>query len=462
MKVKILIFLLLNKFTNAQDFRACQTNSDCWPTEICQYDECVDLCFACVDNTTCTIIDDQGICKCEKGFFGNPHLKCYKFDEISPCNPNLCGPNSKCFENNGDPYCECLEGFVNFPPTCRRSCQSNDDCETSEKCDYNSECINPCEEHSCGENAECNLSSDKEPFCKCKKNFFGDPQKLCHIFDKNHSCTNQNPCGPNSNCIENDEVLGSYCKCLSGFGNFPPNCLKICEESDECKENEFCSSNKFCEKLDELEICGENSVLRIDETKTKIYCSCKEGFYPEANVGCRKKTENDPEIPIELIAEKTEEICKNKCGKDAYCDEISKSCKCSQSYTGNPYNLCIPYDVDDPTDACIPNICGPYSICKALNETNAKCACIEGYGKGPGCTSCKSSADCDAHEICVDGKCIENVCENFCGLYANCNVYNGKFECSCKVKLNQQPYKRCGSGKKTRLSLKTAHALASW
>lgn len=62
----------------------------------------------------------------------------------------------------------------------RSVCQYNEDCPPELLCDrLNRVCMNPCNEDSCGENAEC-IPANHGIECKCYAGFTGNPFVECY------------------------------------------------------------------------------------------------------------------------------------------------------------------------------------------------------------------------------------------------------------------------------------------
>jgi len=93
----------------------------------------------------------------------------------NPCSPSPCGPNSLCRENNGQPVCSCVSGFLGVPPACRPECTISSDCPLTEACS-NQKCINPCL-GACGIRATCQVINHN-PICNCGE-LVGDPFIRC-------------------------------------------------------------------------------------------------------------------------------------------------------------------------------------------------------------------------------------------------------------------------------------------
>lgn len=306
---------------------------------------------------------------------------------------------------------------------------------TADRCDYNqerkeNECIDICYlRKACGENTTCSTVGFTT-YCSCMKGFTGDPQLGCFKMDEKSPCS-PDPCGSNANCIESDLEIGPHCKCKTGFYDWPPNCREGCSSDDECGQTEVCDKNNLCVELCEPWRCGDNSICRVDKKKRTMHCSCKDGYIPQTEVGCRLKTEEDPDISIESFSEILSDKCGGNCGENAYCGPDDK-CVCTDGYTGDPHHQCNPISTTF-NGTCTPNPCGGYSTCKIVNK-KPKCSCVNGYGTPPSCGKCNTNSDCDSFDVCTaDGRCVFNACKPYCGENAGCNIFEGQLECLCPV-----------------------------
>lgn len=305
----------------------------------------------------------------------------------------------------------------------------------------NETCVKLCIAHNrCGENTECEQWG-AATYCSCARGFTGDPLGSCFKLDEKAPC-DPNPCGPNAECIPEDDKIGPHCKCLKNFYDWPPNCRPGCESDEQCADDELCISrvNK-CEKVCDPSPCGENSVCRVDRAKSRVFCSCLEGFIPERGAGCREKLPSDFEIPIDFISSVIVDPCDEKCGYNAYCGE-GNNCMCTQGYTGDPLTECSLDETPTSIDPCSPNPCGSYSTCDVI-DGKENCSCIDGYGTAPYCSACHSTC-LGGDLLCVGGRCVENVCSHFCGYSAICNVFNSTLECGCRsFEVKSQPFSYC-------------------
>lgn len=111
-----------------------------------------------------------------------------KDQQLDPCQPSPCGPNSLCHIVNGHSVCICEAGYIGTPPTCRPECIVSSECPQDKAC-VNKKCVNPCP-NTCGLNARCQVITHN-PICSCTSGYTGDPftkctpeeSKLLNLFD---------------------------------------------------------------------------------------------------------------------------------------------------------------------------------------------------------------------------------------------------------------------------------------
>lgn len=101
----------------------------------------------------------------------------------NPCQPNPCGPNSKCLETNGQAQCSCLPNYSGAPPNCRPECVTSSECPFNKAC-IKLECVDPCP-GVCGTNAICRVKSHS-PICTCLEGFTGESFSRCYPIPRKH------------------------------------------------------------------------------------------------------------------------------------------------------------------------------------------------------------------------------------------------------------------------------------
>lgn len=80
------------------------------------------------------------------------------------------------------------------------------------------------------------------------------------------------PCGPNSQCKENNEA--PICSCLPGFVGSAPACRPECVVSSECSYDKACIQQKCKDPCPG--VCGSNAECRVNNHSP--ICSCRHGF----------------------------------------------------------------------------------------------------------------------------------------------------------------------------------------
>ncbi len=226
-----------------------------------------------------------------------------------PCEPNPCGTNAQCKEQNGAINCVCPTDYTGDPYTsCRPECLINTDCPRDKSCSRN-RCIDPCP-GTCGANADCRVVNHI-PVCACKESFTGDPYGSCRpipvirmsnwdfkkmrvkkmtislILAKPTSPSviktpcDPHPCGPNSNCkaVDNSAV----CSCQPGYLGIPPQCRPECVSSSECSSSFACINLKCQDPCKDT--CGPSATCKA--VNHIPVCSCPTGLIGDPLTGCR-------------------------------------------------------------------------------------------------------------------------------------------------------------------------------
>ncbi len=185
----------------------CVTNNDCPSDRACLNNKCKDPCpGVCGQNALCHATKHTPSCTCLEGYTGNPFSAChepppppskngskmfffpqrtivklnflhiYSEQNIQPCIPSPCGPNSQCREVDNHAVCSCLPNYIGSAPNCRPECVVSSECAQDKAC-LNKKCQDPCP-GTCGQNARCQVVSHN-PICSCSPDFTGDPFVRC-------------------------------------------------------------------------------------------------------------------------------------------------------------------------------------------------------------------------------------------------------------------------------------------
>lgn len=349
---------------------------------------------------------------------------------INPCQEDSCGENAECHPVNHGIECKCPVGLLGNPYVeCvqLKGCRSDSECSSSEAC-INGDCGSPCQ---CGIYANCEVKNHKA-YCKCPVGYSGNPVEGCS--PPSDPC-DPNPCGRNAHC-ELDRG-NPICFCPKGLtGNPFQNCIP---EGDECHAN----------------ACGPNSGCRL--IGGQISCFCLPGFEgnpPTESCGppkspcdpspCGPNTQCSTQnyiakcscLPGFIESPNTIRGCvepknqcePNPCGYGAVCDSTRNPiCYCPSNLAGNPFRECVEPFV--PQELCKPGPCGRNSKCYVV-QNQEQCYCEPGFMGDPysGCNELPKS-------ICQP---------NPCGPNAQCSEHNGKSVCRCPEGMGGDPTSSLG------------------
>jgi len=289
----------------------CVTNSECSFDKACLNQRCRDPCPGnCGSNANCHVISHAAMCYCLPGYTGDPFTSCRQVpliqheEIIQPCSPSPCGANAVCRQEGNVGSCQCLPEYYGNPyEICRPECVTNNDCPAHKSCQQN-KCRDPCP-GVCALNALCRVINHL-PTCHCHNGFVGDPYRYCQIPEKRESSTDSDvlskanqypplplailkeyvnpcqpsPCGPNSQCRENNEQ--AICSCLPEYVGAPPNCRPECVTSAECPQDKACVRQKCSDPCQD--VCGSNADCRVIQHAP--ICSCRPGFTGDAFSRC--------------------------------------------------------------------------------------------------------------------------------------------------------------------------------
>ncbi|XP_075689894.1 stabilin-1 isoform X2 [Rhinoderma darwinii] len=238
--------------------------------------------------------------ECCTGFWGFACIEC------PGGSTNPCSGHGTCMDGlQGNGTCICNEGFSGF------SCN-----ECSDTSLYGANCGSACQ---C-QHGICKSGISGDGSCICEANYMGficDQESL--------SCREKN-CGPNSRCVESQQLL--KCDCMPGYYRKGNNC----EAKDPCRpspcspyaickspgpqqyactcKTDYYGDGKICLPFNPCSVnnggCLENSTRCIYKSPGRSYCSCLPGLTSRnISMGCSS--------PF---------ICRiGTCGKSAQCEE---------------------------------------------------------------------------------------------------------------------------------------------
>ncbi|GBP39332.1 hypothetical protein EVAR_24312_1 [Eumeta japonica] len=223
----------------------CESDAECGAQQSCRDFKCVSPCGDCGVNADCeTVAAHRAICKCPRGYHGDP----YKI--------------------------------------CTAECESDSDCPSYKPaCLYNA-CVNPCN-GVCGVNADCNLRG-LTPVCSCPKDRTGDPFSYCRPFVAQDLCE-PNPCGTNAKCTPGHDRTGAerpVCTCPSGYiGNALVACDRgECELDSECPDSRACVGYQCVDPCLGDTQCGSGAHCMA--RRHLAVCTCPPGYHGDAVVNC--------------------------------------------------------------------------------------------------------------------------------------------------------------------------------
>ena len=221
-------------------------------------------------------------------------------------------------------------------------------------------------------------------------------------------CRNS-PCGPNSQCRENNGA--AICSCLAGFVGTAPACRPECVVSSECPLDKACVNQKCVNPCTSSNVCGTNAECRVNNHSP--ICTCRNGYTGNPFTICNP-------IPPRMFTNETR----------------TKLFPFSHSKTEkNWQNPNISAQLDTPVseyvNPCYPNVCGPNSQCQAVGDY-PQCSCLPNYyGSPPNCRhECVLNSDCPSNKACIRNHCVDP-CPGSCAVNARCGVYNHIPVCTC-------------------------------
>ncbi|KPJ11537.1 hypothetical protein RR48_08279 [Papilio machaon] len=223
----------------------CESDSDCGVQQSCRDFKCISPCSDCGVNADCeTVAAHRAVCKCPRGYFGDPYR------------------------------------------ICTAECESDSQCPSYKPaCVYNA-CVNPCT-NACGVNADCNLRG-LTPVCSCPRNMTGDPFTFCRPFEARDLCE-PNPCGANAKCTPGHDRTGAerpVCTCPTGYiGNALVSCERgECELDSQCADHLACVGYQCVDPCLGNTQCGSGAVC-VGRRHIAV-CTCPNGHRGDALVNC--------------------------------------------------------------------------------------------------------------------------------------------------------------------------------
>ncbi|XP_054257019.1 teneurin-4-like isoform X1 [Macrosteles quadrilineatus] len=184
--------------------------------------------------------------------------------------------------------------------TTGEECISNDECISGKIC-IAKKCTDPCD-GVCGLNTIC-VVQEGDPLCSCKTGYEGDPFTECK--PENAECTDDSMCTTDKSCIRHKCVdpcmdhcgLNTVCRvvnhrpvcaCLKGFlhtleKGCSPKWIPECQTHSHCPEDRSCRLQKCVDPCQDG-VCGNNTECHVKNHYP--VCSCKVGYIGDAYNEC--------------------------------------------------------------------------------------------------------------------------------------------------------------------------------
>jgi len=441
----------------------CTQDYECKSNERCFQNKCQGACVGdpCGVNTECEALNHRAVCRCYRGYTGDPLIQCTQQAPISraiisqpppqaiavrardPCAGAPCGQNAECRSSGDRPVCSCPAGYQGNPQIlCRRGeCSANSECPSFQVC-QNFHCVNPCS-NACAPNAQCEVRNHIA-VCSCPQGFKGDATRSCQRAD----LCQPSPCGANTKCrVENERAI---CSCLQSYIGDPiSGCRHECEIDSECPSQQSCVNFKC--KNPCVNFCGTYASCEV--RNHRAICRCPEDYLGDPYTKCFPECTSHADCPANraCIGLKCGDPCSNACGTNAEC-RVDKAnhkaiCSCPKGYTGHPFDQCRR---QTPADLCQPNPCGQNAICTPGYDNSGRdrpvCTCPAGY-IGDALINCKrgectTDSECPNNRICSNFNC-KNPCDGACGVNAQCEARNHGAVCSCPGGYKGDPFYQC-------------------
>lgn len=434
-------------------------------------------------------------CKCDKGYTGNPYLRCTTRKQIT-CASTKCGTNAICQQTRSHVECLCPPGYLGNP---------------------NLQCIDidECSSRPCGENAIC-INTPGSYSCVCRSKYVGNPYELCTQITLS-KCVDGSGCSCSSNvtcpdgyvceaskCVDKCRTMtcgpksiceGGKCMCLPDYIGNPNDLIqgctlnKKCIIDGDCQDSEICfqigkSVRKCVDACSKIQ-CGPNSLCLT--TNHQAHCICVEGYVgkpSDIKTGCHLQQKEPNEVECNVNSDCTPpqicdavdgttkrclDLCSTvACSANEICkvmDDIAR-CECKESFIWNP----VSSNCEQPTtpncgkdddcednrscqrdvlgvkkciDNCLLFTCPQNSKCISKNH-KSQCECLSGFVGNPndrdGClpidkNECMNDVECKEDEICKNigniNKCIPACQDVHCGPNAVCVTNNHDAKCQC-------------------------------
>ncbi|KAK7476341.1 hypothetical protein BaRGS_00032400 [Batillaria attramentaria] len=374
-------------------------------------------------------------CICQEGWTGS-HCK----NDVNECevNPDICGDDMECNNNEGSFTCDCLSGYEK---NVDGNCSDIDECAGGMACGEYEQCSNvpgsfycDCVEGyfkdngTCTDTDECSIN---EGGCQQKCiNFDGSFNCECHFgytlnTDRSTCTQTYEPCS-NTTCVQGCTLSDEdreVCFCFTGYalqpdghscldcpdGTWGENCVHHCEcglGTDLCDVTRGCvckdgwTGDKCSDDIDECQIkenlddCQQRNAECFN-FRGGYRCQCRQGFHNGTSGSCQDidECESSP----------CSQTCENSPG--------SYTCLCKTGFSPN-----LETGDCEVRTSCVRDDCDRENGgCAIETET---CFCNAGYTLDTNNTTC---------QFVLKDWCQDNPCDQ------NCSISDDRksFTCSC-------------------------------
>lgn len=257
-----------------------------------------------------------------------------------PCAGDPCGPYAICREVNNQRVCTCQPGFFGNPPVCRPECVVHTECPQLLAC-LHYHCVDPCK-GTCGVQAECRVINHN-PICSCLPGYTGDPFIRC------------TPAPVTPPTIPVPPYIPTTPSTTQRPTPLPPIAGTTVTEREPPIQPEPGTTTTTPKPVVVIakppapppdpcvpDPCGANTICR--SSVDRYICECLPGYFGSPNIGCRPECilNTDCEIGYSCVRQKCVNPCPGPCPGTARCSVINHKaiCSCPPGYQGDPYIQC--------------------------------------------------------------------------------------------------------------------------
>jgi hypothetical protein len=322
----------------------------------------------------CLTIDecDDGL-QCINGFCGEEVIQPECIDNSGCPTGFECNDAQECVKKLCESKSDCGTGSICVNTNCISGCETINDCDDGEKCDF--------ETKKCVEDTtiDCRIENNCEQGYECD-NLSGE----CKL---STSCNADEDCGANSKCVDNSCIPRTACV----IENDNAECTgdEICKPDGFCGIDNGCENNDYCMNLDPTKpACNVNSGICyecIDDSFCTDGKKCDLTRYTCGDLTCL----TDSDCGLNRVCQ-DDGTCVSMFGAECESDNDCTDLERGKCLTSSEPKRCVQCLQDDQCDTA--------QIC------NANTYLCEEMGSGSACTD---DTECNtlAGESCVNGQC---------------------------------------------------------